>query len=507
MLIFSSKRLVPDEVQETIYNFEVVHKKAAAATPGRDKQLNQASKATLASIEKVWDKALHINLDSLRYGSICEIGAGQRVAGQFFKVGAAAGTIAKTMSAYDMTVSDEIYGKAPRYVCRERVDQMLDREYSSLQERLHAERGDSTTFFTYAATISAKSYNANNCCHGHIGLRFQHEPLAEPSNINLHVHMLDATADLQAQALGMLGVNLIFGALYFWDEPKVVIEKLLEELSSERIEVDFIEFTGPAFKDVENRLMNLHLLRAWCTRAVLFDENGNTQIPGDRLRKVPVMTIRGSFRPPTRIVSDMFESGTRLFAQLNKLEQEKVLTVTEITMSEVGKASAASDQNFLSRVDLLSTLGHCVLVSDYYRFFRLRNWMRTHNQEPFAITLSVRDVVNLLNPKYYEDLEGGLLEGMGKLFPDDTQVFVYPTIIEGQYTALEDVRLPPNQQSLLDHLIRNRLFIGCKEVDRSNLYINSAEVHQSIKARTDSWKKNVDERLIPMIETREMFTA
>lgn len=411
------------------------------------------------------------------------------------------------MSAYDMTMSDEIYGKAPRYVCRERVDQMLTHEFGSLQERLHTERGNETAFFAYAATISAKRYNVDNYCQGHIGLRFQHKALAEPSNINLHVHMLDPTADQQAQALGMLGVNLIFGAFYFWDDPKIVIEKLLDELSSERIEVDYIEFTGPAFEDVENRLMNLHLLRAWCTRAVLFDENGNTQIPGDCLRKVPVMAIRGSFRPPTRIVSDMFESGTHLFAQLNKLDQSKVLTVTEITMSEVGKGSAASDQNFLSRVDLLSTLGHSVLVSDYYRFFRLRNWMRTHNQEPFGITLSVRDVVNLLDPKYYEDLEGGLLEGMGKLFPDDTQVFVYPTIIDGQYTTLEDVRLPSSQQSLLDHLISNRLFIGCQEIDRSNLYINSAEVHQSIKARTDSWKKNVDERLVPMIEMREMFTA
>lgn len=467
--------------------------------------MNAAQDQSPGSLDKVWDKALYLNLDPLRYGTICEIGAGQRVAGQFFKVGAASGTLAKTMSAYDMTISDEIYGKAERYVCRERVEQMLEHEYGTLYDRLNKERGASTTFFAYAGTFAAKRYNVDNYCHGHIGLRFQHEPNAEPSDIHLHVHMLDETADTQAQALGMLGVNLIFGAFYFWQDPKAIIEKLLDELSSERIEVDFIEFSGPAFADVENRLMNLQLIRSWCTRAVLFNEKGNSIIPGNRLRKTPVMTVRGSFRPPTKIVNDMFQAGRNKFAQLRQIEEESILNITEITISEVGQASGASDRNFLARVDLLSSLGYCVLITDYFRFFSVRSWLRTHTQEPFAITLSVRDVINVLNPKYYDDLEGGILEGMGKLFPGDTHIVVYPTIIDGEYVTLHDVKLDPANQSLLDHLINNQLFVACKEVSRANLYISSQLVQSSILQGSDDWQQHVDPRLVPPIKQYQMF--
>lgn len=459
-----------------------------------------------ASITDVGSKALYINLDPVRYGTVCEIGAGQRVANQFFKVGAAAGTIAKTMSAYDMSVSDEVYGKAKRYVCRERIEQMLDTEYALLTDRLHVERGDKTAFFAYAATIQAKSYNKKNYCHGHIGLRFQHKPNAKPSDIHIHVHMLDNTAELQAQALGMVGVNLIYGASYFWREPKKIIETLLDELSSERLEIDFIEFSGEAFKDVENRLMNLQLIRSWCTRAVLFDEKGHSKIPSEGLRKVPVLTIRGSFRPPTKVNGDMFASGRKSFAKLRDIPESSILTVAELTLAELGNESERSEQDFLSRVDLLSSLGHSVLVSDYYRFFSLRGWLRTHTQQPFAITLSVRDIPNLLEPKYYDDLKGGLLEGMGKLFPDDTHVFVYPSILDGKYVSLSDVHLDKKQESLLNYLIDNQLLVDCPLVNRDNLSISSKVIHQMMQAKQDGWQNWVDSRVVEKIESNYMFS-
>lgn len=459
-----------------------------------------------ASINDVGAKALYLNLDPLRYGTVCEIGAGQRVANQFFKVGAAAGTVAKTMSAYDMKVSDEVYGKAKRYVCRERVEQMLDKEYDLTVSRLAEKRGGNTTFFTYAATIQAKSFNQNNYCHGHIGIRFQHVPEAEASEIHIHVHMLDETADAQAQALGMLGVNLIYGAFYFWSDPKKIISTLLDELSSERLEVDFIEFSGAAFPEVENRLMNLHLIRSWCTRAVLFDENGQIQIPSERLRKLPVMTIRGSFRPPTKVNMDMFTSGKSSFANLIQVSEEDILTVAELTMAEVGQESESSDQDFLSRVDLLSSLGHSVLVSDYYRFFSLRSWLRTHTKEPFAITLSVRDIQNLLNPGYYRDLEGGLLEGMGRLFPDNTHVFVYPSIMEGRYVSLKDIHVGEKQESLLNYLTSNQLLVDCPEVNRDNLTISSHNIHQLMSEGKDGWQQWVDPGIVEQIEQKHMFS-
>ena len=460
-----------------------------------------------SSLTDVGSKALYINLDPLRYGTVCEIGAGQRVANQFFKVGAAAGTIAKTMSAYDMQVSDEVYGKASRYVCRERIEQMLDKEYDLTVDRLNAQRGARTTFFAYAATVQAKSYQQNNYCHGYIGVRFQHEPRAEPSEIQIHVHMLDDNADTQAQALGMLGVNLIYGAFYFWKNPKKIIATLLDELSSERLEVDFIEFSGAAFPNVENRLMNLQLIRNWCTRAVLFDETGRSQIPSERLRKTPVMTIRGSFRPPTKVNMDMFNSGKQSFAKLRKIPESSILTVAELTMSELGQESEASDLDFLSRVDLLSSLGHCVLVSDYYRFFSLRSWLRTHTKEPFAITLSVHDIKNLLNPGFYDDLEGGMLEGMGKLFPGDTHVFVYPSIIDDKNVALGDIKVNEKQQALLNYLIDNQLFVDCPEINQDNLQISSRLIHQMMREKQDGWQVWIDPGVVAQIEEKNMFSS
>jgi len=463
-------------------------------------------RANPASISDVGGKALYLNLDNQRYGTVCEIGAGQRVANQFFKVGAAAGTIAKTMSAYDMSISDEVYGKAARYVCQERIDQMLNKEYQLTQSRLQEQRGDHTTFFTYAATIKAKSYNQNNYCHGYIGLRFQHEPNAEPSEIQLHVHMLDDNAEQQAQALGMLGVNLIFGGFYFWKEPKQIIATLLDELSDNRLEIDFIEFSGAAFKNVENRLMNLQLIRNGCTRAVLFDESGRSQIPCERLRKKPVMTIRGSFRPPTKVNIDMFNAGKQSFANLRHIPSEDILTIAELTTVEVGKESKSSDLDFLARADLLSSLGHCVLVSDYHRFFSLRSWLRTHTKEPFAITLSVRDIKNLLAPKYYTDLEGGMLEAMGKLFPDDTHVFVYPSIIEDNYVTLNDVQLDNRQQSLLNYLIDNRLLVDCPVLNRDNLSISSKVIHEMMQTKQGDWRCWVDPRVVEQIDSKGMFS-
>ena len=160
----------------------------------------------------IQQKALAINLDPAIYGTIVEIGAGQEVARQFFAAGGAAGTLAKTMSAYDMKVSDEIYGEVSRYVSRERLEQMLLREFDLLVQRLGTVRPVNSTFFTYAATVAAKSYGRTSEWHGWVGLRLQLRPAETPSEIVLHVRMLDDNSQLQSEMLGMLGVNLIYGA-------------------------------------------------------------------------------------------------------------------------------------------------------------------------------------------------------------------------------------------------------------------------------------------------------
>ncbi len=462
---------------------------------------SHTSKNTLTTSQK----ALAINLTPDFYGTIVEIGAAQEVAGNFFKAGAAAGSIAKTMSAYDMQFSDQIYGKAGRYVSGERLSQMLKHEYQLVIDRLQQQKGQDTRFFAYAATIAAKSYGKDNYCHGHIGIRFQRAPKVEHSDIVMHVHMLDKDAKLQAEALGILGVNAIYGAYHLVNQPDEFIETLLDNLSSERIEVDYIEFRGEAFQHIENRLMNLQLIRSWCTRAVLFDEQGKPQIPGNVLRKSPINVIRGSFKPPTKVHNDMFIAGADAFGQLKTIDSEQVVSLAEITMAELNSETRSSDKDFLARVDLLNAMGYKVLISDYYRLFRLRSWLREYTKEPLGITLSVLDFENLFDPSFYEGLEGGILEAMGKLFPDNTHVFVYPSMVEGTKVTLDNVRVEPTQKFLLKYLVENNLLRECKAINEENLLISARKTYEMIRSNDNKWQDNVIVNVKELIVERSLF--
>src|SRR5580704_3937807 len=219
-------------------------------------------------------KALTINLEDLKYGTFAEIGAGQEVARHFFQAGGASGTIAKTISAYDMTFSDAIYGKSQRYVSRERLALMLNHEYNLLLERLAAQRGDRTTFFVFADTVATKNFKGTNEAHGWMGVRFQTEPKGEPSEIVLHVRMWDKDSVMQQDALGIVGTNLIYGAFYYRKDLSQLIQSLIDNIGADRIEVDMLQFSGPAFKDVDNRLMSLFLVQYGLTNAVMFGSNG-----------------------------------------------------------------------------------------------------------------------------------------------------------------------------------------------------------------------------------------
>jgi hypothetical protein len=450
-------------------------------------------------------KALAINLDKLKYGTIVEIGAGQETARLFFSAGAAAGTIAKTMSAYDMSVSDDIYGKAGRYVSRQRLEQMLGREYDLVVNRLSGVRPPGTTFFAYGATVTAKSYKGNNECHGWIGIRVQIKPGDEPCDVILHVRMLDDANRLQSEALGILGVNLIYGVFHYHDRPKVLIDSLSDALGSDRIEVDLIEMQGPEFRQVESRLMNLHLIRAWQARSVMFDAEGNSVVPAEMLYQKSAMVIRGSFKPPTKVHVDMTDSGLRQFLRHHRVDRDQVVVLAEITMSELVTEEHIADSDFLARVDLLSSLGYNVLISDYVRFFRLRSFLRRYTQSPIGIVLSVLDFDYLFNEQYYEGLEGGILEAMGKLFPDNTQVYVYPTKAQGELISLENIRVPDHLRYLLRHLVSNRLMVASEEYDERNLHISARRIAGEIPGGRGEWEQQLPEIVTRQILERKLF--
>lgn len=450
-------------------------------------------------------KALEINLDESRYGTFVEIGAGQEVARRFFSAGAAAGTVAKTMSAYDMTISDEIYGKASAYVSRERLEQMLTREFDLLIERLAARRPRTTEFFSYAATVTARSFKQQNECHGWVGVRLQLYPQAPPSEIVLHVRMLDDDNASQADALGILGVNLIYGASYLKNKPRRIIETLLDNLDKDRLEIDFIHFSGPYFDEVDNRLMNLHLVRAWCCRAVMFDAMGGSLVPSSAMRKRDVMIMRGSFKPPTKIHLDMSQAAAALCEKLGGGCERGMLNIAEITMSELGADGNVDDASFLARVDLLSQLGFNVLISDYLRFFRLRSWIRNFTQNRIVITLSVHDLDNIFDEKFYEGLEGGILVALGQLFSGDTTVFVYPAEIEGQLVTLETARVPDKVRYLLKHLVSSGALVPIEKYNADNLHITPRSLAKEIALGRGTWESYVPEGVASQIIEKRLF--
>lgn len=455
-------------------------------------------------IETIEQKALSINLDHRRYGTIVEIGAGQEVARQFFKAGAAAGTVAKTMSAYDMQVSDDIYGKAGRYVSRERVEQMIEREYELVMQRLDEVRSDETTFFSYAATVAAKSFKGDNECHGWIGLRLELEPGAAHSDILLHVRMLENSNEQQAETLGKLGINLIYGAFKYYQTPEKIIEGLLDNIGQDKIEVDFIDFAGGFFAEVENRIMNLHLVRTWLTRAVMFNAKGESVVPAEELYKKSPMLVRGSFRPPTHIHLNMLDAGWQQFKEHADIGAKGALKIAELTMAEL-VAGDTNDDDFLARVDLMNALDCHVLVSDYLRFFRLRSYLRQFTQAPIGIVLSVLDFDYLFDEKYYDGLEGGILEAMGKLFPDNTHVYVYPSAVEGNEISLDNVRVEPRHVHLLNYLVANHKLVKAKYAKSETRAIYTKTLIKQIQSGDAAWEACVPASVATLIKQKQLF--
>lgn len=454
-------------------------------------------------------KALQINLDEHKYGTIVEIGAGQEVARQFFRAGAAAGTVAKTMSAYDMQFSNAIYGADPsgRYVSRSRLFAMLEREFDQVLERVKETRPKSSTFFAYAATVAAKSFNRDNECHAWCGIRLQLYPDAPPSDVIVHVRMLDKDANLQQEALGILGVNIIHGAYYLYQTPRELIDTLTDGIGADRVEIDSIEFFGPYFEDLDNRVLNLHLIRSWKTRAILFNPEGKVRVPAELLYKKNVLVTRGSFKPYTLINADMMEQGMQEFTQLPGIDLDNTVMLAEITMNQlVGDNENMGDRDFVERVDQLSTLGYHVIISDYVRYFRLRAYFRQFTQKQIGMVLGMDAIRTIFNEEFYRGVEGGILEGFGKLFPDNTIVYAYPEMgKDGEEVGYQNVRIPEHLQYLYRHLVENGFVRGIHDSHSELFSIKSREVLKDIRQNVAGWEEKVPEPVAELIKERRLF--
>jgi len=452
-------------------------------------------------------KALKINLDPLFYGTFAEIGAGQEVARWFFKVGGAAGTISKSMSAYDMAVSDAIYGRCKRYVSRERLQGMLDYEHGLNLERLQSARRDSTAFFAFANTVSARNYRGTNECHGWMGVKYQAHPRDDNSQIIIHVRMLDRENDLQQEALGIVGVNLLYGAFFLHYKPELMLESLLDNLSTQRIEIDMIEFSGIEFRHVDNRVMSLKLVQLGLSGAAMFGPSGEVLQPSEVLRKRPVLVERGSFRPVTKVNIDMIKSARERFSSELGADAGLIVELMEITMRNLLAEGKIDLTDFLARADVLAAAGKTVLISDYFEYYRLGAYLARYTSEPIAVTMGIASLQDLFKEQYYASLEGGILEAFGRLFTRDLRIYVYPLRDQatGQLSTVENIKMPGDLHSLYCHLVDRGRIKQLDNFDESVLHIFSRDVLRRIKDNDASWETMVPPEIAEMIKHRQYF--
>lgn len=455
------------------------------------------------------EKALRINLDLNKYGTIAEIGAGQEVARQFFRAGGAAGTIAKTISAYDMIFSDAIYGvqEDGRYVSQARVTAMIEKEFNLVIDRVGTSRSRSSRYFSYGATVAAKSYNSDNECHAWCGIRVQMYPNAVPSEIVVHIRMRDEEADRQQNAMGTFGVNLIYAAYYYYEDPKTLIDSLTDNLEQDRIEIDFIEFSGPYFEDIDNRAIALHLIRSWKARAIMFKPDGAVIIPAEMLYKKNVLTIRGSFRPITRLNADMIEQGLKYFTDMEGVSMDNSIALAEISLNDArGNDLKVSEEDLIARVSLLNTLGYSVMITDYTRYFSLRAYFRQFTKLQIGIVVGIINIREIFDENSYRGIEGGILEGFGKLFPDHTRLLVYPEVDQsGEFRDFTNVDLPENLQFLYRYLLANNFIFGIECSDKELLNIFSREVLTQLPNGRGSWEQCLPEGVAELIIEQKLF--
>jgi hypothetical protein len=452
-------------------------------------------------------KALRINLDPRWYGTIAEIGAGQEVARWLFRAGAAAGTVAKSMSAYDMEVSDAVYGKSDRYVSLGRLQAMLEHELDLNVERLTDSRGDSTCFFAFADTVVARSYRGGNECHGWMGVRFQAQARDEPSQIVVHVRMLDEDAALQQEALGIVGINLLHAAFFERQEPEQIVRSLLDRLSTGRIEIDLISFSGIEFRRVDNRLMALELVRLGLSGVAMFGPDGQVLQPSEVLRKKAVLVERGSFRPPTVVNVDMLRCAREKFETDPAVEGKPVLALTELTMRNLRADGEVDRRDFLARADLLAACGMTVLISDYYEYSRLATYLAGRTRERIGIVMGVPSLLDLFDEDNHAQLQGGILESFGRLFKNELRLFVYPMrdTVTGEVVTVESMQVEPVLQPLFDYLWRRGSFVDLDNYRPEHLPILSRDVLRRIAEGDDSWRAMVPDAVAELIVKRSFF--
>ena len=464
----------------------------------------------ISSVPTTKSKALRINLNSDVYGTFAEIGAGQETARNFFRSGAASGTIAKAMSAYDKDFSDAIYGVESdnRYVTESRLKRMLGHEIHLMEDRLSRQKHPNKLFFSYANTVTTIDFARKFKGHGWVGIRFQLDPLEDYNEIVLHLRFKETDARLQQETLGVLGVNLIYGAFYLNDNPKELIKSFYDNLGSHQLEIDMINFSGPRFMYVDNRLMSLQLLKNGMTNAVMFGPDGNNLLPAQVLYKKNILALRGSFRPVTKVNMDMFEQSKRMFLQENKVDESKTQIIFEITLSNLSAEGKINERDFLDRAELLCSLGQNVMITSFQQYFKLVEYLSEFTKERMALAMGVHNMIQIFDEKYYRDVSGGILEAFGKLFYRDLKVYMYPYHDQenDDYITSENLKVHPRMKELYKYFKNNGKVLDIKDFDKDILDIFSRTVLKMIMNGEKGWESMLPEGIAETIKQKRLFS-
>ncbi|HZJ35080.1 MAG TPA: TonB-dependent receptor [Gillisia sp.] len=460
-------------------------------------------------VPSIKSKALRINLNENIYGTFSEIGAGQETVRNFFRAGGASGTIAKAMSAYDKDFSDAIYGEEDdkRYVTEGRLKKMLSHEINLIEERITRDKHPHKLFFSYANTVATIDFAKQYKGHGWVGIRYQVDPGEDYNEISLHIRFHENDARLQQNTLGTLGVNLIYGAYYKYDNPKKLLRYLYDHIDKDQIEIDTINFSGPRFEQVDNRLMSLQLVKNGMTDAVMFAPDGNNVLPAKILYKKNILTLRGSFRPVTKVNMDIYKRSLELFVKEKKVSEENTEVIFEITLSNLRAEGEIDELDFMDRAKLLCSLGQTVMISNFQEYYKLVEYFSRYTKERMGLAMGVNNMIDIFDEKYYRHLSGGILEAFGKLFFKDLKVYLYPLKDHetGEIITSENLKVHPRMKELYKFFKYNGKVLDIKDYNPEFLDILSREILQMINDGKSGWEKMLPESTSEMIKNQNLF--
>jgi len=465
--------------------------------------------AVFDDIPSIKSKALRINLNKNIYGTFAEIGAGQETCRHFFRAGGASGTIAKAMSAYDKDFSDAIYGAEEdgRYVTEARLRKMLSHEMGLIENRLTRDKNPDKIFFAYANTVATIDFAKKYKGHGWVGIKYQIEANADYNEIILHVRFKENNARLQQETLGVLGANLVHGAFYQYKDAKQLLKDLYHHLHKDQIEIDTINFSGPVFENVDNRIMSLQLVKNGMTDAVMFGPDGTNILPARFLYKKNILALRGSFRPVTKVNMTMYEKSYNMFIKEKKVNPEKTVVVFEITLSNLRAEGEIDEQDFIDRADLLCSLGQTVMISNFQEYYKVVEYFSNYSKSRMALAMGVSNLVDIFDQKYYKHMSGGILEAFGKLFFKDLKVYLYPMIDEdtGELITSESLKVHPRTKELYKFFKYNGRVIDIEETDKSIMSIFSNKILGMICRGEAGWEDMMPEKTADLVKEYRLF--